>query len=105
MAEWQTCLPAGRPVYRRQARFHYNEVMGCYVYAIASESCKYIYVGLAYDWEGRIARHQAGRERTTKPYRPFRVIYLEECVDRVAARHREKYLKSGAGKEFLKQLV
>ena len=46
----------------------------------------------------RIARHNAGREKTTKPYAPFQLIYTEVCTDRVAARQKEKYWKSGAGK-------
>jgi len=52
----------------------------------------------------RFVRHQDGRERTTKPYRPFVLLIAEEHADRAAAREREKYLKSGKGKEFLKQL-
>ncbi len=52
----------------------------------------------------RIKRHNDGRERTTKFYRPFVLIYSEVCKSRVDARIREKYWKSGVGKEKLREL-
>ncbi len=35
---------------------------------------------------------------------PFELIYLEEFKNRQEARIKEKYLKSGVGKEFLKRI-
>ena len=52
----------------------------------------------------RVKRHNDGRERTTKFYRPFELIYSEECENRPEARVCEKYWKSGTGKEKLKKL-
>jgi putative endonuclease len=75
-----------------------------YIYAISSKEHKYIYVGLTNDIKLRIKRHNDGRERTTKFYRPFELIYSEECKTRPEARVREKYWKSGTGKEKLKKL-
>ncbi|MBU3820538.1 GIY-YIG nuclease family protein [Flavobacteriaceae bacterium XHP0103] len=75
-----------------------------YVYAISSEKHNYIYVGLTHDLEVRIKRHNDGRERTTKHYKPFELIYSEVCETRPEARIREKYWKSGAGKEKLRKL-
>lgn len=75
-----------------------------YVYAIRSIKKKYIYVGMTGDLEERLKRHNDGRERTTKPYAPFELIYIEKCNNRVNARVREKYLKTGIGKEFLKNV-
>ncbi len=76
----------------------------CSVYARASLVKEYIYVGLAFDAEKRIAQHQSGKEPTTKPYRPYEVLFVEHHPNRPEARIREKYLKSGAGKEILKEL-
>ncbi|MCB0823881.1 MAG: GIY-YIG nuclease family protein [Bacteroidales bacterium] len=75
-----------------------------YVYAIKSLNRNYIYVGISDNPDRRINQHNSGYERTTKPYRPFKTILIEMFVSRVEARKREKYLKSGAGKEFLKTL-
>lgn len=71
-----------------------------YVYAIKSRSRNYIYVGLIYDLFKRLERHNRGYERTTKPYRPFELIYSESHLTRPNTRIREKYLKSGIGKAF-----
>jgi putative endonuclease len=73
------------------------------VYALSSLVKRYVYVGLTKNLERRFKEHQGGRVRSTKPYRPFKVIYTEQCYSRIMARGREVYLKSGVGKEFLKQ--
>jgi putative endonuclease len=75
-----------------------------FVYAITSLKKHYIYVGMTKDLLNRIERHNNGREKTTKPYAPFKLLYCEEFDSRVVAREREKYWKSGAGKEKLKKL-
>jgi len=73
-------------------------------YAIKSKNRNYIYVGLTSNLEERLQRHNSGREKTTRAYRPFELIYSEDQPTREEARKREKYLKSGVGKEFLKKL-
>ena len=75
-----------------------------YIYAISSLSKNYIYVGMTSNIDERIERHNKGYEKTTKPYRPFKLIYSEVLPDRLQARKREKYWKSGCGKEKLKNL-
>ena len=72
------------------------------VYAIASIERNYIYVGITADLKARINRHNRGYEKTTKPYVPFKLIFTEQCPDRPTARKREKYWKSGSGKEKLR---
>jgi putative endonuclease len=75
------------------------------VYAIKSETNGDIYVGIAIDPEIRLNEHNAGKNRYTKGLRPWKTLYREVQSDWKDARQREKYLKSGAGKEFLKSLV
>ena len=75
-----------------------------YIYAISSLERSYIYVGLTQDIELRLKRHNDGRERTTRFYKPFELIYSEVCNTRPEARIREKYWKSGIGKEKLKKI-
>ena len=77
---------------------------GYWVYALASLSRSYIYVGITENLDDRFTRHQQGRERTTKPYRPFLLLHSQIALDRLTARAREKFLKSGQGKEWLKKL-
>ncbi len=76
-----------------------------YTYAIKSIERNYIYVGITNNLQKRVNQHQTGKNITTKPYRPFRLIHSETFDTRAAAREREKYLKSGAGKEFLRSLL
>ncbi|MES1197970.1 MAG: GIY-YIG nuclease family protein [Chitinophagaceae bacterium] len=76
-----------------------------FVYAIKSIDKKYIYVGLTNNLLRRFDEHQNGKNKTTKPYRPFIEFYNEAFATRPEARNREKFLKSGAGKEILKDLL
>ena len=72
-----------------------------YVYAISSLRRNYIYVGMSSNVDRRIKEHNTGKEKTTRPYLPFRLLYVESCENRVVARKREKYWKSGTGKEHI----
>ena len=76
-----------------------------YVYVICSLTRKYIYVGITNNVERRVSEHQSGINKTTRAYIPYKVVLTEEFNTRVAAREREKYLKSGVGKEFLKKIL
>jgi len=76
-----------------------------FVYAIKSIDRDYIYVGLTGNLNRRFDQHQKGQNKTTAPYRPFTLIYQETFETRIEARAKEKYLKSGVGKEFLKRLL
>jgi predicted GIY-YIG superfamily endonuclease len=75
------------------------------VYAIQSEVNGDIYVGIAKDADKRLEEHNKGKNRYTKGLKPWKNLYRELQPDWGAARQREKYLKSGIGKEFLKSLV
>ena len=75
-----------------------------FVYAIKSEFKDWIYVGISNDIDRRLKQHNAGYNRSTKPYRPFKLIYSEKLSNRISARKREQYLKSTSGKRFLRRL-
>ncbi len=74
-----------------------------FVYAIRSLQDGRIYVGFTTNLARRIKEHNSGSTRSTKGYRPWELIYYEEAPDRISARSREKYFKSGIGKEKLKK--
>lgn len=93
----------GRPVCRQAGALDEILIM-VWVYAISSLNYNYIYVGMSINVNERFERHNKGRERTTKPYVPFKLIFVEGCENRVEARKREKYWKSGVGKEKLREL-
>lgn len=63
-----------------------------------------IYVGFTEDLERRIKEHNSGKTSSTKAWVPWELLYSEKVSTRIEARNREKYLKSGIGKEYLKSL-
>ena len=96
VAHKDTCLPAGR---EQQFPNMY------YVYALKGEKHNRIYVGLTKDLNARLIEHNNGKTKSTKFYKPWSLIYSEEHDSRIVAREREKKLKSGFGKEYLKSLL
>ncbi|AEM70943.1 Excinuclease ABC C subunit domain protein [Allomuricauda ruestringensis DSM 13258] len=76
-----------------------------YTYALNSLERNYIYVGITSDIERRVKEHNLGKNKTTRPYRPFVLIFKKEFKTRLEARVEEIKLKSGYGKEFLKNLI
>jgi putative endonuclease len=84
-------LPAGR---QAQGNMYYMYVLKRIIF----------HVGLTCNPERRIAEHNSKWERTTRSSAPFDTLLIEEFQTRPEARIREKYLKSGIGKEYLKSL-
>ena len=72
------------------------------IYVLKSENRNYIYVGLTENMERRLDEHNKGRNATTRAYKPFVLLLIEKFETRIKARQREKYLKSGIGKEWIK---
>jgi len=75
------------------------------VYALKSELNGMIYVGFTANVERRLKEHNTGKSKFTKGYRPWKVVYSEKVESRIEARRREKYLKRGVGKEWLKNKI
>ena len=67
-----------------------------YVYVLKSLNKKWHYIGMAQDVSQRLGKHNAGRVKSTKSHRPFKLVYQEAYPTRVEARKREKYLKNTA---------
>jgi len=74
------------------------------VYAIKSLKNRNIYVGISENPKLRLVSRNRGETKSTKSYRPWKLIYEREVGSRKEARNEEKRLKSGYGKEFLKNL-
>lgn len=74
-----------------------------HVYVLWSESSKLHYVGITQNIERRLPEHNSGKSKFTSGHSPWKLIYSEQCEDSKAARSREKYLKSAAGKRFIEK--
>jgi len=71
------------------------------VYVIESLLDRIWYTGMALDASKRLGEHNSGKNRFTKGHRPWKIIYTEEHPSWALARHREKYFKTAAGKNWL----
>jgi len=74
-----------------------------YVYILQSLKDSKLYTGFIDNLQKRILKHNFGKVFSTKSRRPLKLIYLEICLNKEDAQQREKYLKTGAGKIFIKQ--
>ena len=72
-----------------------------YVYVLQNQK-KHWNIGSTKDLRKRILRHNSGKNKSTKYGLPWKLIYYEACLNKEDARAREKYLKSGMGRRYLK---
>ena len=75
------------------------------VYYLYSKKINKYYIGKTNDLKRRLNEHNRGQSFFTRNFSDFILIYTEECVDYRQGRVREKYLKSGCGKKFLRSLI
>ncbi|MBU2635307.1 GIY-YIG nuclease family protein [Patescibacteria group bacterium] len=73
-----------------------------YTYVIKSKKDNKWYTGSTNDLRKRFKQHNNNKVVSTKSRGPFRLIYYEVCLNDHDARVREKFLKSGMGKRYLK---
>ncbi|MCF8449028.1 MAG: GIY-YIG nuclease family protein [Taibaiella sp.] len=73
-----------------------------FVYVIRSTVNGHFYVGMTQDVTKRVIMHNNGGNRSTKAHRPWTLFFMEEYSNRIEARKREVYLKSGIGKDYIK---
>jgi len=78
--------------------------MAYWVYILRSEKINRRYVGHTDDLDTRLARHNSGLVFATAPYRPWRLMHTERFSTRSEAMARERFYKSGKGRELLDQI-
>ncbi len=78
--------------------------MKFYVYILYSEVFDKFYVGQTDNIEIRLARHNAGTEKATRPYKPWYLKWYTEKQSRAEAMQLEKKLKN-LSKERLKSFI
>ena len=75
-----------------------------YVYLLENRTGKF-YIGSTHDLVRRVKEHNLGLNKSTKPYKPWRLIYYEACIDEEDTKRREKYLKTNQGGRLLKRRI
>ncbi len=76
-----------------------------YLYILYSQQFDRYYIGQSSDIDARLERHQKGYVKSTKAYRPWKLVYSESFHTRIEAVNRETYLKSLKSKIKIKELV
>lgn len=75
-----------------------------YTYFLQSKKDKEkLYFGFTIDLKNRLKEHNSGKNFSTKPYLPWKLIYYEACLLESDARRREKYLKTNMGRRMFKR--
>ncbi|MFA6131674.1 MAG: GIY-YIG nuclease family protein [Patescibacteria group bacterium] len=65
-----------------------------FVYVLQSEKDERLYIGSSADLDKRLKQHNSGKTKSTKPYRPYKLIYTEEFQSKTEALQREKQIKN-----------
>ena len=71
-----------------------------YVYILYSSKSDGFYYGSTENIQDRVKAHNSGSVESTKPYKPWRVIWYGAFETSKLASDFEKYLKTGSGKAF-----
>ncbi len=78
--------------------------MSYIVYIIKNNNGK-IYIGQTSQLEKRIGEHNFTGQGYTSKYRPWHLIHKEEYLTRKDAMSREKFLKTGKGRDWIKNTI
>jgi len=74
-----------------------------YVYVLRSAKDGNLYTGYTTDLRQRVADHTAGKASSTRDRRPLQLIYYEAYLLPKDAKARERFVKSGSGKRFIRK--
>ncbi|OGY41437.1 MAG: excinuclease ABC subunit C [Candidatus Buchananbacteria bacterium RBG_13_36_9] len=73
-----------------------------FTYVLLSKKDNKFYIGYTDNLIGRIKEHKKGKVKSTKYRLPVILIYYECCINKFDAIKRERFLKSGMGRRYLK---
>ncbi|MFH2137423.1 MAG: GIY-YIG nuclease family protein [Candidatus Omnitrophota bacterium] len=74
-----------------------------YVYILLNKGKTRTYTGVADDITKRLAMHNAGRVKASRPYRPYNIIQTESFATLKEARQKESFYKSTTGRRIIKE--
>ncbi|MEA3272927.1 MAG: GIY-YIG nuclease family protein [Patescibacteria group bacterium] len=82
-----------------------NFLVMWYVYVIQSKKDDNFYVGMINDLKRRIQQHNQGKSFATRLRTPFMLVYYEAHSSKYDAVARERFLKTGWGKNWIKRTL
>ncbi len=75
------------------------------VYILYSDDSDRYYIGQTNNMENRIKRHNSGYVRSTKPYRPWNLVFQTTVKDRSSAMQLELKLKSYKSRDKIEETI
>lgn len=79
---------------------HYTYVLLC---TDKKRNRKKFYIGSTEDFKNRVIEHKNKSIKTTKSFDRIELVYYEACLNKTDAIHREKQLKTGFGRGYIKR--
>jgi putative endonuclease len=76
-----------------------------YTYILYSTCRDRYYIGSTSGIEKRLERHNGGATPSTKPGRPWKIVYTEEFPTKNDALKRENEIKRMKSREYIEQLI
>lgn len=79
--------------------------MRYYVYILRSIIDNGLYIGYTTDLKNRLTQHSKAEVFSTKNRLPVKLIHYEYFINEIDAKARERYLKSGYGRDQLRDIL
>ena len=76
-----------------------------FVYLLQSNLDNSLYIGYTTNIKQRLGKHNSKQVLSTKNKAPWKLIFFEAFINRLDAKNREVYLKSGWGRKTLRNLL
>jgi len=76
-----------------------------YTYVLLSLKDSNFYIGWTINLKNRLDKHNHRLVEATKYRTPLKIVYFEACLNKKKAIEREKSLKTGFGRKYLKNRI
>lgn len=76
-----------------------------YTYVLVSEKDDKFYIGWTVNLKERLKKHNDGDVKSTSDRKPLKLVYFEACLTKEKTIYREKQLKTGFGRKYIKHRI
>jgi len=76
-----------------------------FVYILYSEKTDRYYIGSTSDIDKRLLKHNLGGTASTRPGRPWKLVYTETLQNKTEALVREKEIKKKKSRKYIEWLI
>ena len=75
------------------------------LYILKSKIKKRYYIGHTNDLNRRLTEHNSGQTKSTRPYKPWKLVYHKIYSNKTNATKAENFLKAKKSKIFIEKLI